>query len=688
MREAGEAQEGLVLEARLGAASLWSLGQRNLIISLKNVGDLPFEPGWVCLDPLASVLRGIGENQMTGPQPSVFIRNSNNEFVELSKEGIAEFNIMYGMAGSGGAGHLPPGWAWGEEVSIWRRFRLSEPGRYTVLVAGNVGRLRLVAKPVVLDIGNQPPSAPAGQQARGNIHQEAGHAAGEGKGPDKEWSELVMQANRPLRGFELRAEPSHVAEKSDHLIISLCWAGPVVEEGDHRETTRATRLANYRLFVRDTRGNNVPLTEWGRTVFADKQPFYSYAVARPGQAWGLVCWLSELFSVKRGHDYKVLVVLQGIDAKKDPWVAGPVSVHVPELEVAGVTRPPYGSARIWKKLTAMAATPRNDLLLNSKLGVYGSSVGLSIQLKRPEQKVESKPPATGGRQAVPNPKDDPNGSHWYWADQLCLVCDSRGTPVMPDENGRRHAGHGGGFSYPANSPEDGQEYQSISASYPLQPGRHYTVISAISLAEPKKLILPPGLAPGVVVSKPVEFTMPEGDFSPTPGGIFIGHDDRETPKPKPKPRPAPNPESVVVPPPSTFDQQWQQASRFAGKPFDGLLLDASAGRPAELKVTLRNRGGKEILVKKWKGESDYEVLVRDLTGKPVGLTEKGKRFFAGGKLLDFRELKPGEAIEATLQLGSIFLVKAPGEYDVLVSLPVLGDVDAVLTAAPVKVRFP
>ena len=81
------------------------------------------------------------------------------------------------------------------------------------------------------------------------------------------------------------------------------------------------------------------------------------------------------------------------------------------------------------------------------------------------------------------------------------------------------------------------------------------------------------------------------------------------------------------------------------------------------------------------------MLIRDSTGKPVGLTEKGKKFFAGGKLLDIRDLKPDAAVEATLPLESLFAVKPSGEYEVLISLPVLGDVDAILIAAPVKVRF-
>ena len=365
---------------------------------------------------------------------------------------------------------------------------------------------------------------------------------------------------------------------------------------------------------------------------------------------------------------------------------------MPDLEIVGVNRPPYGSVKMWQRLTALAAAPRTDLVLKSEVKVNGNSVGLSMHLERPEQKPVGNPPVGDGRltatNSSPHSEDDPNGSLWYWADQLHLACDSRGTPVIPDETGRRHAGYGG-FSYPGNHPEAGRDYHSLSAIYPLQPGCRYTIISAVNLMDLKKLDLPPRLASGVVVAKPVQFSMPEGDFSPTPGGIFIGHDNRETPKPKPSPAPCPEPgNAATTTAPLTFDQRWEQAHRFAGKPFAGLRLEALVGKMAAFKVILRNCSDKEILVKKWKGESDYEVLVRDPTGKSASLTEKGKRFFAGGNLLDIRELKPGDAVEATLPLGSLFLAKTPGEYEVIISLPIVGDVDAVLTAAPVKVQLP
>jgi hypothetical protein len=259
---------------------------------------------------------------------------------------------------------------------------------------------------------------------------------------------------------------------------------------------------------------------------------------------------------------------------------------------------------------------------------------------------------------------------------------------MPDENGRRQTGHGG-FSCPGDHPEEGSVCYWLSAIYPLQPGCRYTAISAINLTDPKKLALPPALPTGVVVAKPVEFSIPEGDFSPTPSGIFIGHDDRETPKPKPRPTPTSKPSTTATTTrPLTFDQQFEQAGRFAGKPFDGLVLEASLGKPAEIKIVLRNCAGKEILVTKWKGDSDYEVLIRGPAGKLVELTEKGRKFFQSGELLDIRTMKPKETIHSSLSLAQLFAIQAPGEYTVLVSLPVIGDVDAVLTATPVKLRVP
>ena len=75
------------------------------------------------------------------------------------------------------------------------------------------------------------------------------------------------------------------------------------------------------------------------------------------------------------------------------------------------------------------------------------------------------------------------------------------------------------------------------------------------------------------------------------------------------------------------------------------------------------------------------------SGGQAGATDgKGQGILLRRRCLEIRDLKPGEAITATLPLGELFDFKTPGEYTILASLPVLGNVDAVLTARPVKVR--
>ena len=99
-----------------------------------------------------------------------------------------------------------------------------------------------------------------------------------------------------------------------------------------------------------------------------------------------------------------------------------------------------------------------------------------------------------------------------------------------------------------------------------------------------------------------------------------------------------------------------------------------------------NQSKTPICVKKWEGAAGYNLLVRGTDGKAVPMTEKGKTLFDGGSVIDTRDSKPNETIEQSIPLAELFDMKAPGEYTVLASLPVVGDVDAILTAAPLKVR--
>ena len=118
------------------------------------------------------------------------------------------------------------------------------------------------------------------------------------------------------------------------------------------------------------------------------------------------------------------------------------------------------------------------------------------------------------------------------------------------------------------------------------------------------------------------------------------------------------------------------------------LLKMSAEKAAELRIVLCNQGKRPVLVKKWKGDSDYDFLVRGPNGSPVAMTENGKKFFNSSQLLDVRTLAARDTIDTRVRIKEFFDMRVPGEYTIVASLPVVGDVDAVLTTTLVKVRVP
>jgi hypothetical protein len=148
--------------------------------------------------------------------------------------------------------------------------------------------------------------------------------------------------------------------------------------------------------------------------------------------------------------------------------------------------------------------------------------------------------------------------------------------------------------------------------------------------------------------------------------------------------PLPNPIVKPVPPIHT---QWESLVRFAGEPFRDLVLTASEGARGELKVSLINQGKQSLMIKNWEGLAGYDVQVRNADGKPVPLTEKGKALFNGGAALDAHELKSQEKIEAMFSIAELFDLPVSGPYTVLASLPVIGEVDAVLTAKAIKMQL-
>ena len=401
--------------------------------------------------------------------------------------------------------------------------------------------------------------------------------------------------------------------------------------------------------MRDASGKEVPLTDKGRNWLAGHGLTAERALPAPARL--SVSW-SRCKRYLRSRRVRSIRCSWSCREPKpdDPaWVASPVQIRVPEPEVAGVNRPPYGSARMWERLATMAQTPRTDMVLQTTIRPQEDAIYLMMNLENLTKDVIRLDVGRGEREIV-------------------LVRDKNGTCLPTNENAREIIPSwwfmgGPDVLFPRRFVATDQHPHSsvANASYPLQMvfplrrGATYTVLTAVNLTLGDDFIKRPYHSvdfadakdfSALTVAKPVTFTVP---------GIESDATNTKMASASVAPSASPTP-------PLTFDEQWKESIRFAGKPFEGLLLAASVGKPSELTITLHNRSSKSILVKKWKGESDYEILIRDPAGKPVPLTEKGKMFFQSGNLLDIRALKPGEAVHATLPLSEFFAMQAPGDY--------------------------
>jgi hypothetical protein len=369
-----------------------------------------------------------------------------------------------------------------------------------------------------------------------------------------------------------------------------------------------------------------------------------------------------------------MVVLPGKLDKDPVWVSPLMKIAVPKPEIAGIDRPLYGSDRIWDRLVPTAGLTRSGVRLRTIIGFFlRGCVNMRLQA------------------IAPGNKEIPSGLNMVNTMTECsaiLIRDSRGSPVLTNW----YEGHGWwtglvevqiGRNRPyqeqpqAEKPRR-QELSYMSdtdlSKYHLVPGERYTLLAAVGVNHNHTGEALP--AESMLVAPPVTFEAPAEDVeSPHWGDGFT---EKQSPAVIP---PAPRPTLSA-------QQHWESLSRFAGKSFRGFLLEASSPAPGELLVTLRNCDAKDYpYVTKWSGQSDYEILIRDPEGKFVRLTDRGERFFQGWRTLDGQILLKGETIKATLPIGDLFDMHAPGEYTVLASLPVIGDkIDAVLTAAPVKIR--
>jgi hypothetical protein len=606
-----------------------------VVLSTRNLGSAPVYPIFD-LDPCEMTIHD------SAGKPVALTALGRMTWVELN--GRIENDMPRDVC-------IKPGFAVAEKLCAEKYYDLSRPGQYTI-VAGRPSSFEVTRRQI-----------PQEANAKDERHNVTTGSLDDETSFERKWQTASAVAGQVHNDLQLTSIIAPYERRGTNLVVSLtnvCLSGTIAHNDgqsysasyspeDGVDLTVGRRAADYQILLRDASRNPVPLSAKGQLWLRESELKWDRPL-RPGEAVGFAFPLDELFAVKPGRQYEALVVLRSPRRDGTPWVAAPAKVNVPSVEVPGVTRPRYGSNEFWIRLATSDSARRAKLTLESTIRRHDDYVFLKMELVN--------------RSGTPIP------AHFHGGDETFLIRDSRGDPVLPNQAAKDDPagwgftrGKGWGVLQP-RAEEAGDDSGAtcgygLSEEYPLRAGNDYTMLAAVSLRE----------ADALVVARPVAFRAP-----------FPYRHESETPETRPL-NPGPSPTVPV-----DAGRRWQENERFAGKTFEGLALQAHATASLQLDIELHNSSKEPILVKKWKGDSDYELLVRDASGRSASMTGKGKKFFGGAALLEFRDLKAGEAISASLPLTELFDMQTPGEYTVLASLPVIGDVDAVLTAAPIKVR--
>ena len=334
------------------------------------------------------------------------------------------------------------------------------------------------------------------------------------------------------------------------------------------------------------------------------------------------------------------------------WVSRPVEITVGDGDLYGVTRPPLGSDRVFYRLLSDAGAAHAGIALYPTLLLRPYGARLDLTLKN-------------GTSGPIDRRIKPRGG-------IVIVRDSKsGVTMLPcDDDGAREPYWGSTIGgAPMLAPGDAAANDSAYLDgRHLRPGRTYTVLAAATFDRETDHVN----GTTTVVAPPIGFREAEpyinANHAPAPLN-GAGH------------LPAPLVEQ-------TPEKQWKLLSRFSGRAFGGLLLKAALKGTDSITVELRNQTRESSKIVRWNGESEYDIILRDCAGRFMPMTEKGKRFFNRGKFLDIRWLKAGQSTVETFSLCGLFETRVPGDYTALISLPVFGQVDAVLTAAPITVNVP
>jgi hypothetical protein len=261
---------------------------------------------------------------------------------------------------------------------------------------------------------------------------------------------------------------------------------------------------------------------------------------------------------------------------------------------------------------------------------------------------------------------------------LVLIRDESGHPVRRTEEGNRRYGRGWSVIYIAGSEliwslQPGQAQGksfSVSRYYVInKPGR-YTALFAEAASG------------GGCVSRPLTFLV-VASGTPKPRGNQNGPGEKE--------------QTVGFGPSRPNDKDWSALAALAGKPLEGLALDAfrSPVSTDRFIVSLRRsyNDEREQVPVPMAGlnSGNYWLLVRGPSGQPLPMLRPALEPDIRPGACDSldarnRSLFRGDAIGAAIPITRWFDMKEPGEYTILVALPSSERKAPAWVAPPVKFR--
>jgi hypothetical protein len=638
--DAGKPKGGMKLVAHLSRSAA-SAGERIVLtLWVKNVCELPSRYSF---DRYGS---SIG---------AVLVRDEVGRPVALSAEGWRRYEPKARLSSSV-AFTLQPGDAVSESYPLSDDFLARTPGKYAVLATWEGGQGgTLVAEPVTFTLmskgapvkGDILPTAPTPRAPNPSFSH----------GTTQEWNALLKSAGSEFRGHTLDCAISPYSPNAVHLVVSITCldklqANGWVSNGLNGTIRRGCVPSNYRIMIRDSTGKAAALTKSGQEFF-QRQCLACSRDVQVGRAIGAWFPLDEFFDLKSGQDYTVLVMIPEKPASAVGLISKPLTIHVPELQIEGVTRPLHGSDELWPKLVAQVRRRNVSIAID-----FTTEDGDNAMLLFKEPRI-----------ILRNRPQEKSSGEWSSTEVTVLVRDRRGKPVLPiplEDNHDEEVLK----AFPAAADilktaqrSDATDFRPVRArskdafaflkfprSYPTIPREPYSIIVAVRLF---------GNSPAFVTAGPLTYVPTARCDKPS------------------------KPNAPVA---SNVDVSWQALTRFAGKRFSGLALTATNDKPGSVTVSLKNNSKRFLRVRRWEGISGYVALARTADGKSVPLSKAQNERFEAGPGLKVVELKPQEVDAETVAVADLFDAPAPGEYTLLVSLPVIGDVDSILTADPIKVR--